>query len=497
MYIFDEEARIRGALYFHKMIFVIQDGFWKKLEYMLHPPSIAGHPRFLDFVGAWVTAVLKTVGVFDVRWLILWTNAVFMCVAGFSIYGIGRILYDRATGLLAVFLLFSFPFVMAQTRVFMLDSPLMSMVALTVLMLLKTRQFSSWRYSVLLGVCAGLAQLTKETAVIFLFPLAIFYLVVSWRSGDRRRCVKNAALAFCVGVILAGVVYFRPDNWGVLGRYLNTAWEEKSQSCWYYLLNFENCLGLGLLLLGVPFFLMALVRCRPKGFILLFWFMVPVMIYSFFPSKALRYLLPVMPALALILAAEMYFFMRSMVVRYVIMVVVLVAVLVQYRGYNNGVIGFTKQFQGVENSFETGRLMYQFDPKMLVVDQLYRAFKSEEGSALSPGLVLVLFNDPKIYGSLRIRCVLDQAMMLDIICPTEMSAPAISRSPWKGRPDEILQAAYVMVKTGGERRRLPLAVQKIEDGLKAGFDQYKDRFAPLVRVPVPDNSYVIIYKKVR
>ncbi|MFH0754516.1 MAG: glycosyltransferase family 39 protein [Candidatus Omnitrophota bacterium] len=618
-YVFDENARIVNALFFNDLLFSAARGCKEKFDAIVHLSVPQGHSHLVEVFAAAVLEVLRQVRQVDIRWLIMGVNFVYAGILVISVYRIGKIVYGRPAGVLAGFLLLMFPFVFAHSRVLMLDFPLMAMVSLTVLMLLKTKHFSSWRHAVWLGMCASLAELTKETAVIFLVPPVMVYLVVSLFKGDTAKRLLNALLAAAVVGVMAGFIYFRPENRYAFSQYFALAKEANNPSGWFYILNLENYLGVYLVWLCCPWIVLALLRWSKRSAVLLMWFLVPLVIYSVVAAQYPRYLLPAFPALALMIAGEMMLVVRQEMLKYFMVGLVVMAALVQYVGYNAGVLGYTKKIKVPLVSYTVGRLAFKDEPNVVVGQKIFAAlqaegpeitqravmgslaflagefngdvhkaqalmgvivtdagimmprfvdiqavvdwlnnaqepfvlyFKAEEGHQLrveqksvvesvmrtfSPGsrklmeqrqwavlgsmpegqllkrkilevlypaqtpqkhVVLFLFNMPEIYGTVRLQCFLGK-MNYDVVCPTEMYEAGLVLWPWRGDRDEVLRADYVVVKSGATPRNFSKDIQGIEDRLKDGLDHHKNAFGKMVQVPLADNSYVEVYKKLK
>lgn len=129
------------------------------------------------------------------------SNWVFLSILVFSMYGIGRELWGRATGLLSALFILASPFYVMQFKEYQLDAPLGAMCALSLYLLLKAEGFSNKKYSYWLGLSLGLGMLTKWTFCLCLaFPLA-YILFKGWRRGERSNILKSCAIALGVSLI--------------------------------------------------------------------------------------------------------------------------------------------------------------------------------------------------------------------------------------------------------------------------------------------------------
>lgn len=98
----------------------------------------------------------------------LMTNSVFLGILLLSIFGIGKKIFNEETGLVAAVFISLYPSIFALERVYMLELPLVAMVALNVYFLLLTDHFKSLKFSIAFGFTTAIAILTKWTAVFFI-----------------------------------------------------------------------------------------------------------------------------------------------------------------------------------------------------------------------------------------------------------------------------------------------------------------------------------------
>ena len=150
----------------------------------------------------WLTQPLYAVLETDVQVALL-TNCVFLVVLVLSVYGIGVELHDRRSGRLAAIFALALPFIVSQFKEYQVDAPLTAMVALALFALIRTREFSNGRASLVFGIVAGLSLLTKWTFVIVMAaPVAYAVLV-----AVRARRVRPILGALAVMLLIAGPWY--------------------------------------------------------------------------------------------------------------------------------------------------------------------------------------------------------------------------------------------------------------------------------------------------
>jgi len=132
------------------------------------------------------------------------SNLFFVAVLAFSMYGIGRELWNRTTGLLAALFILASPYYVSQFKEYMMDAPLGSMVALSLFLLLKTENFSNKGNSRWLGFSMGLGMLTKwNFAPCMVVPL-IYVLVQGWKKDPSGKNGERSNILWAL-VIASGV----------------------------------------------------------------------------------------------------------------------------------------------------------------------------------------------------------------------------------------------------------------------------------------------------
>ena len=105
----------------------------------------------------------------------LMSNAVFIVMLFFSVYGIGKRMHSRSTGLLAAFLVSMYPVLFGISRLSYVDYALTAMVALIIYFLVRTEGFVRRRYSVFLGLSLGLGALTKWPVMAFVAAASLIF----------------------------------------------------------------------------------------------------------------------------------------------------------------------------------------------------------------------------------------------------------------------------------------------------------------------------------
>jgi len=111
----------------------------------------------------------------------------FLLILLFSVYGTGKWLWNRQTGLLAALICLSSPMILLVTRDYLGEFPLAASVALAMYALVKSEGFTRWRESILFGFALGMGMMIKWTAWVFFLGPVLWILAGLFMGAVRRR----------------------------------------------------------------------------------------------------------------------------------------------------------------------------------------------------------------------------------------------------------------------------------------------------------------------
>ncbi len=502
--VYDEVNRLTDGIKYHRIFFWEQDKLQQVKDEVLKLKS-QPHPPFVQVIQALAIKLLSFLGnrQYDVESVILLTNGFFLFILLFSVYGIGSIVYSKNAGILAAFLVSFFPMVYGHSRIMMLDFPLASMVTLWFYCLFRTQAFNSAGYSILLGVVAGLTVLTKEVAVIFIIVPLLYYFYKSYREQPHRKTVVNAALALLFFLLVAGVVYLRPVNFFVFKYYTNLTFFLQSNSTGGPLIYLKSLLlypGAYLFIALVPALVIYFRSIRWQNKAILLWFLVPLVVTNFIPNKSLRFLIPIFPAFALIVAEGIS---RSRLMpkakrRYVYAVVF--AAFLQYFIYFFN-FSFPKPLFKKEYSQADfpAQLTYRNDAYYQENLKILEFFGNEEKKLfgaqknVDPLHVTFLFQIAQISSTLRSETKA-RNLPFAIYCPEEGMEAFGDLLPYsRSGPSLIPSSDYIIDISGAKLHRTP-AQEKIADMLRESFEKNKLDFDMVFDFMLFDGSRIYIYK---
>ena len=254
-------------------------------------------------------------GIENVHMATLAMGIVFLPILIFSVFGIGKTIFDEETGLFTVFLLMVYPFVIALSRYFLLEFALLAVVPLVLYLYLKSDNFNQTRYSFLFGVGSGLGMLIKPIFILFVLPVFIYFVIsVFLRENESPLKPRTQWRNFVVSLL----AIFLVSGWWYLqnsGYLFSTYRMSKIEDVFidgkvflpYLALNYFKILASHLSFVLTVVFLFAFYFFIKKEFkqkrFILFWTVTSLVLLMIMRLSDPRYLAPLLPVCALITAS--------------------------------------------------------------------------------------------------------------------------------------------------------------------------------------------------
>jgi 4-amino-4-deoxy-L-arabinose transferase-like glycosyltransferase len=257
------------------------------------------------------------------------TNVVYFIILVLSVYGIGKRIHSEEVGLLASFIVSTFPIIFGLSRSYWLDFPLTAMVSLSMYLLLMADYFKNKKYSILFGISAGLGMLTKWTYFVFLSGPFLYFFVSSFRSKSEKEekitaPAFNALISILVGMVVASFWYI-PNGLDVVvklsGLSVGIASEEairfqqlgetigpsgifniKSLTFYAGKLVNEQVTFIFAIIFLVSASLILKKERKETTWMLLLWIIVSVVIFTLIKNKTTRNTVPMLPAIGLMIS---------------------------------------------------------------------------------------------------------------------------------------------------------------------------------------------------
>jgi len=130
-------------------------------------------------------------------------NSIYLGVIILSTYGIGSLISDRRAGLMAAFLVSCYPFLSYVSRTPMIDTMLTAAVALAYYLFLKSKNFEDRFYSLMFAIVFAGGMMVKWTFLIFILPAVVLGLIGN-KAGELKQTLIQ--FSYYSGMILALMV---------------------------------------------------------------------------------------------------------------------------------------------------------------------------------------------------------------------------------------------------------------------------------------------------
>jgi 4-amino-4-deoxy-L-arabinose transferase-like glycosyltransferase len=254
--------------------------------------------------------------------IVILTHLFYLAVLVFSIYGIGKYFISPQVGAGAAVMTLLFPIVYGLSREALVDVPLLAMVTLAQYVLLICNGGLEKKRSWLLGLVMGLSFLTKWTAPIFFIGTFIFIAARSLRTEKlpKKEILLSLAILSVAFLAIALPWFVRSfKEFFQIAKYANVVdavreGDPKSFSLAafiWYLKDIKQALVSNALfplaMIGIAGFL---IWVRKWAFLIfaLSWFLPAYIIFVGLPNKDGRFIIPLLPAVALISSAGIFGF---------------------------------------------------------------------------------------------------------------------------------------------------------------------------------------------
>jgi len=253
----------------------------------------------------------------------LMVNSIYLIIGIVGVYGIGKNLFNKNTGLFSALIFASFPGVLLCSKSGFKEFQVMCFIALAIYFLLESRNFTNRKFSLLFGISAGLMMMVKYEAIIFLIvPLTIVFA----RIVVNKNILKNNALPWIINLMLSLIIViligfpwyilswrnflehmlYRADSAGMGDIYFST----KELTYYFHTLDSELLtVTYGVLFLAIYVYSL-LKMLNPKTMtigikrivLLCFYFTFPFLFFSFLSGKSFAHICPLLVFASVIIA---------------------------------------------------------------------------------------------------------------------------------------------------------------------------------------------------
>ena len=481
---YDESYRIKQVISFTSTL--EKHGVKEAIKSIL---TVRDSRKVFTIIGSLVFAILDSLHLRDLNLLILFTNAIYYLILVISIYKIGYLVFNENTGLLAVVFTSFSPFIFSYTRTYLLDFPLTSMIALSILLLLKTNNFKYFLASLFAGAVFAIAQLTKESAIIFLFPIFIYYAFRSLNiKNEFKKRFFNLMVMVLIFLSVCAYIYINLQSKGIfLMLWKKSFLLDTYRTKMYYFGCFPTMFfGLVFTILALPLILSLIKNYRKRNIFLLIFVFLPFSIFFISNNKSARFLMPILPFIFLLMASELYSLSSSML-RRVYCLFLISCLLVQYSITNFFIKGVTYDpFNDCVLASVTEDKDYN------LISSIVDIAKKENINVHNDMQITFTF-DFGYQGELNNQFVIrDLPFWAD--CPQETDAVDAARPGKVDWMQYLLNADYVVDKTGDLGRRG--ALEDIGGDLHKLLQENRQFFRKIAEFEDSMGEKILMYKNI-
>jgi hypothetical protein len=249
-------------------------------------------------------------------------NFIYLFILFIAVFYIADDLSGRKAGFISVFLVATFPAVIAFSRDFLFEFPLAALTALSYLFLIKSDGFQKRKEALLFGICAGLSVLTKTMGVVF-FVMPFLYGILIFIKAKKAQKVRKNVLFACLSAFLVASIFYLPNVKEIFGYLfyfgvgkgsenynlgISDMWSLRYWTVYLHLIA-ERGISYGYAILFAISFLVFLLSRGKKlsvSYLLVWlWFLCGYLLLSVPQNKGgERYALPILSALAVLIGVH-------------------------------------------------------------------------------------------------------------------------------------------------------------------------------------------------
>lgn len=253
---------------------------------------------------------------------VIFMNIIFLPILLVSIYKLTLLLSKKPfIALLSSFIIITYPTIITLSRYYMFELPLAALVSLAIYYLFLVNDFTNRKYSILLGIILGLGMLIKLSFIIFVF-LPLIYIMFKI---PNHKYLKNVFITLSIFLFITGLWYL-PLCPQYIKKLFHAAtytglmesdpkWSSLEGITYYVLLLINSQLSFFYVLLFIIALALFIHSPLPKKTIFYLWLIIPYIIFTFVWSKEDRYIVPYLPAFAIITAVGLGTIKRNIIRR--------------------------------------------------------------------------------------------------------------------------------------------------------------------------------------
>lgn len=268
-------------------------------------------------------------------------NSIYVVLALVGMFLLGcTVLKKPIWGVFSSLILTSFPLFLYASKKFIMEISIAPLVILAIYLLIVNRKWDNFMKSVLFGIISGIGCLFKWSFLLYITGPFIFGIIYALTNNpfNRKRILLSVILTLLIGIIICGIWYaFYFDYPTFLFEFIQGFLKDAphiNESYWRFLMsNIPRetktlARGISTLFLLVFFICFIAKWNKIKEYfatqLLIVWLVVPLIVFYFLPDDTSpRYLLPLIPALAILLSLAVDKFSSKAKVGLIIVIIIM------------------------------------------------------------------------------------------------------------------------------------------------------------------------------
>jgi 4-amino-4-deoxy-L-arabinose transferase-like glycosyltransferase len=247
-------------------------------------------------------------------------QSLYLAILLFSIYGIGRKIYDKNVGILAAFTVSMFPAIFVFSRLFYVEFALTALVTLSFYTLLLTDFFKKKKHSIYFGISLGLTALIKPSFIIFLCGPLFFIFLKIVKSKNKNRLI-NFIASIAMGILISSILYL-PNFESILYWNIKSYTDPKiwagGTNYLFNLFTYYSWIYFKIKQISFPFFFLFILslvfisadfikkKINKTKMIFISSLIFSFIFFIFLPLKFLRYDIPILPIISLFIVYPVF-----------------------------------------------------------------------------------------------------------------------------------------------------------------------------------------------
>jgi len=287
--------------------------------------------------------------IFGKHWYLmnLVNNTFYLLILLIFSYLLGKEIKDKETGLIFLIIIALYPLTYESYQFFSMDFALMGAITMSAYLFYKTIFFESLFWSIMFGISCGFGMMIKDPFGAFIIgPILYGFFKVIRKANKDKKPLINFSL-FCLVFYIIIYPFYFTGPFHINKIMYKRIVEESPNIPWY---SFENLrlftTGLWESQLSPPFFIVFILGIyyflrktrKERKIVLLFWIVIPNIIILFMPHwKTSRYLMPQLPALAIVSAFWIQNILNKWYGKVIFLLLILIGIF-QYYEFTYGIV---------------------------------------------------------------------------------------------------------------------------------------------------------------